>query len=296
MRLLILIFIVLTISPIFAQDSEEQAIQELATLHLRTKSVRDSIGKLIKISNQKIKDEKDETNKKELLLAVDSQWTISDKNDIEELKINIEYCKKHPACAYSFGLVNNEVARQSGKNFYNDFEHIYNNASKEIQESERGKSMATKLVLFKQSMVGSLAPKFSGVDIFDQKISLTDFHNEKYVLVDFWASWCAPCREEIPFMNNLREKYKDYGFEIVSISLDENLTQWKNAITNEKIDNWKHFSIKQNSSTVKEDYFVNGIPHKVLIDRNGKIIGKWKASGELNKRELKSQLIQIFGF
>lgn len=229
-------------------------------------------------------------------LSRDSLWNISDQNDIEELKTDIAYCKQNPSCQYSFSLVASQVARQPGKNFYDDFVTISKNASEEIKKGETWKAMSEKLVYFKQSMVGSAAPKFSGVDVSGQNISLDEFASKKYVLIDFWASWCGPCRAEIPFLDALREKYKDKGFEIVSISIDEDLDKWKSAIKKEHIEDWRHFSTVQNNSPAKMDYFVNGVPHKILIDKTGKIVGKWKASGERNKNELKTQLEQIFGF
>ncbi len=296
MKVIKFIILLLIITTGYSQDRNEKAVKELAVLHSRTAIVRDSLSILIKVANQQIDAETNEIKKEKLMIAVDSLWNISDKNDIEELKINIDYCKKNPSCAYSFRLVSAQVARQPGKNFYEDFNYIYQNASKEIKESDRGKSMAEKLILFKQSMVGSQAPRVFGIDNNDQQLSLNDFHDKNYVLIDFWASWCAPCREEIPFLQQLHEKYKKSGFEILSISIDKDLTKWKNAIIKEKIENWRHFSTIQNDSFTEKDYFVNGIPHKVLIDKNGKIVGKWKASGELNKLEIENQLIQIFGF
>ncbi|MEW5675802.1 TlpA disulfide reductase family protein [Flavobacterium enshiense] len=295
MRIFYFIFLLLvTIS--HAQKIDKQAIIELDKLHSRTNFIRDSIGILIKSQNAKIKEEINSDKTEFLMLSLDSLYNVSDKNDIEELKTDINYCIKNPSCSYSFNLVYLQVARQRGKNFYKEFEYVYNNSSKEIKESETGKKMAEKLKFFKQSMVGSVAPKFSGVDIYKQDISLQNFYQKKYVLIDFWASWCAPCREEIPFLKSLKEKYKAQDFEIISISIDEDLKNLENAITKEKIEDWKHFSTLQNNSSIKQEYFVNGIPHKVLIDKNGIIIGKWKASGELNKKELENQLIQIFGY
>jgi thiol-disulfide isomerase/thioredoxin len=125
---------------------------------------------------------------------------------------------------------------------------------------------------------------------------LDDFKGKKYVLIDFWASFCAPCREELPYIKDLYKKYAKEDFEIISISRDEDLLKWKNAIQKEDIEMWKQFSIAQNNSSVEKDYFVNGIPHKVLIDKNGIIIGKWKAGGELNKKSLQAQLKNIFGY
>ena len=110
----------------------------------------------------------------------------------------------------------------------------------------------------------------------------------------FWASWCGPCRGELPYIKDLYNQYKDLGFEIVSISRDTNLENWRTAILKEGIQNWEHFSVIENNSTVENEYFVYGIPHKVLIDKDGIIIGKWKGSGELNRKSLENQLKQIF--
>ena len=278
-----------------AQSSHEKAVNELKQLHQRTNFVRDSIGKLISNSNHKVKAATDKKTKEALLLSTDSLWNISDQNDIEALKINIEYCKTHPTSMYAFERVAAQISGQSGKNFYADFEAVYKNAPIAIRESETGQKMAEQLVRFKQSMVGSEAPEIRGLDLLNQPISLADYTHKKYILIDFWASWCGPCREELPFLKSLYAQYKSQGFEIISITTDEDPEKWKAAIAKDGIQEWKHFSIFQNKSSAKEDYFVYGIPHKILIDKNGMIIGKWKASGELNKNELRRQLAQIFG-
>ena len=263
---LIIIFIAINCN---AQDNDFDKNQ-LNELHKRTKFIRDSISKLIKINDEKL--EKVSENKEELLLQTDLLWNISDQNDIDELKINIQYSKNHPSSIYSFSLVQKQVPRQPGKNFYSDFESIYINSSQEIKESELGVKMAEQLKYFKQSMIGSLSVNIDGVDFKNNSFSLEDFKNNKYVLIDFWASWCAPCREEIPFLKSIYDKYKNKGFEILSVSIDEDIEQWKNAIKKENMEEWKNYSTKQNNSSAKKDYFVSGIPHKLLIDKNGKII------------------------
>ena len=289
---LILFFITIISS---AQNSNFDKT-ELNQLHKKTEFIRDSINKLIQNNNLYEKKITDNIKKKQLLLQTDSLWNISDQNDVDELKIDIQYCKNHPTSMSSFELVQRQVARQSGKNFYEDFEYIYKNSSKEIKESEVGIKMLNQLKYFKKSMIGSFAPNISGVDFNNNIISLNDFKGKKYVLIDFWASWCAPCREELPFLKKIYKKYKSADLEILSISIDEDLGKWKKTIEKEQIEEWKNFSTLQNNSFAKTDYFVNGIPHKVLIDKNGKIIGKWKASGKLNEKSLENQLIQIFGY
>lgn len=275
------------------QISEPEIKQQLESLNSKTNKSRDSIFKIISLSNDKLKAAKETSEKEKLDSYIDNLYNISDRNDITQLKTNLNFTKKHPYSLYSFQFVQQEISRQPGKNFYAEFEAIYKNASPEIKNSESGKKMAEQLKYFKQSKVGSIAPLFSGKDINGKTIALSDF-KDKYVLIDFWASWCAPCREELPYLKKAYTKYKNIGFEIVSVSIDADLERLKTAISKEDISNWKHFSTAQNNSKIEKDYFLNGIPHKILIDKKGKIIGKWKGGGKLNKITLENQLKDLF--
>jgi thiol-disulfide isomerase/thioredoxin len=278
-----------------AQQISDLAMEkELSSLHHKTTAVRDSVKTLMTACEEQIKITNDLATLENLRIYEDSLWNIGDRNDIEELKINLNYAKQHPSSLYCLELVKSQIARQPGKNFYDDFEEVYNNASAEVKQSDSGKKMAKQLQYFKMSKVGSVAPFFFGKDIEGNEISLQDFKDKKYVLIDFWASYCAPCREELPYIKEIYAKYNELGFAVVSVSTDKNLESWKAAILKEGIEKWRHFSAAQNSDSILQDYFVNGIPHKVLIDKNGIIIGKWKGSGELNRKSLENQLKRIF--
>jgi thiol-disulfide isomerase/thioredoxin len=277
----------------FSQN--ESIIQkELDNLHTNTDKVNDSIKKLMKDCADQIKLENDSVAKNKLEFRLDDLWNILDLNDIAELKINLDYAKQHPASLYCLELVQQQISRQPGKNFYDDFQEIYANASPEVRNSESGKKMAEQLSYFKQSKVGSIAPEFTVKDINGKQLSLNDYKERKYVLIDFWASWCAPCREELPYIKELYKKHSNEGFEVISITQDKDLEAWKKAILKDKIESWQHFSTLENNDLILKDYFVNGIPHKILIDKNGKIIGKWKGGGGKNKRELQLLLAEIF--
>lgn len=276
------------------QIKDSDIEKELTKLHFKTNTVRDSVNKLIKLCQEEIKETSDLKKRENLTIYQDSLYNVSDRNDIEELKINLNYAKKHPSSLYCLKLVQQQISRQPGKNLYNDFEAVYNNASTEVKQSDSGLQMAEQLRCFKQSKEGSIAPIFNGKDIKGKDFSLEDFRDKKIVLIDFWASWCGPCREELPYIKDLYKKYKDLGFEIVSVSRDSNLKNWRKTILKERIQSWKHYSVIENISMVEKDYFVNGIPHKVLIDKNGIIVGKWKGNGELNKKSLESKLKNLF--
>ncbi len=111
----------------------------------------------------------------------------------------------------------------------------------------------------------------------------------KYVLIDFWASWCGPCRREMPNVIALYKKYKDKGFDIVGISLDSNKNAWQNAISQMGMP-WHHLSdLKGWKNSGAKLYGVNAIPSTRLVDPKGNIIGK-----DLRGEELAAKLAEIF--
>ncbi len=112
----------------------------------------------------------------------------------------------------------------------------------------------------------------------------------KVVLLDFWASWCRPCRVENPNVVRVYEKYKDRGFEILGVSLDENREQWLKAIAQDQL-TWEHVSdLKGWRNQAAQNYFVSAIPATFLLDENGKIIAK-----NLRGASLERKLAEILG-
>ncbi|MBS7254704.1 TlpA family protein disulfide reductase [Flavobacterium branchiicola] len=292
-KFLFLAFISLLSHLSFAQD-EATIEKEILELHQPTKRIQDSLAKLQKEVYAKIEVEKDTDVKEQLKLRLDTLENQKDQNGINELKLDFVFVKKHPDSPAAFKLLMRHVSRFYGMNFYDNYAEAFQNFTPEIRNSEKGKEMETKLKYFKQSKVGSPAPEFSLKDSNEKFISLADFQHKNYVLIDFWASWCAPCLEELPYIKELYQKYQSQGFEVISITKDEKSDLWRKAIAKEKIEYWKHISLAENGSTMDKDYFVNGIPHKILIDKNGIIIGKWKGGGENNKHDLQALLKSIF--
>jgi thiol-disulfide isomerase/thioredoxin len=125
-------------------------------------------------------------------------------------------------------------------------------------------------------------------------LQLSSYKNNKYVLLDFWASWCGPCREDFPFLKEMYSKYQHKGFEIISVTKDEKLDLWRATIQKENVEKWKHFSIKENKSTIENTYAVTGIPVKILIDKDGNIIGRWIGSSAEIKAEIENMITEIF--
>jgi peroxiredoxin len=123
------------------------------------------------------------------------------------------------------------------------------------------------------STVGYKANNFSQATPEGKKVSLSDFKG-KYVLLDFWASWCRPCRMENPNVVAAYNRYKDKGFTVLGVSLDTNKDPWLAAIQQDKL-TWTHVSdLKGWGNEVGKLYGVTGIPQNYLIDREGKIVAK----------------------
>ena len=119
--------------------------------------------------------------------------------------------------------------------------------------------------------IGQPAPEIALSDPKGKIITLSSFKG-KYVLVDFWASWCGPCRGENPNVVQAYEKFKKKNFTVLGVSLDESKEDWEDAIKADNL-NWQHISdLKKWESTVVSTYKIEGIPYNVLVDPNGIVI------------------------
>lgn len=131
--------------------------------------------------------------------------------------------------------------------------------------------------------IGKTAPEFTLPDTAGVDVSLSDFRG-KYVLLDFWASWCPPCRRENPNVVKAYQDYKDKNFTIIGISLDNNKAKWLKAIQDDHL-TWTHVSdLKYWDSEIPALYGVRGIPANVLLDPDGVIIAKNITGEELHAR------------
>jgi peroxiredoxin len=136
--------------------------------------------------------------------------------------------------------------------------------------------------------IGKMAPEISLPNSNDSTLNLSSFKN-KVVLVEFWASWCMPCRQSIPNVIRLYKKYNSKGFEVFSISIDVNKSQWLGAVEHDKIPYTQVNDKMGWNSLVATTYNVNAIPSTFLLDKTGKIIAV-NAYGSRLERKIKKLL------
>lgn len=161
--------------------------------------------------------------------------------------------------------------------------NLYEVLQPEVKESFYGKKMAQLVKSAEGTAVGATATDFTLPDVNGKPVSLSSFKG-KYVLLDFWASWCGPCRRENPNVVKAYNNYKSKGFDILSVSLDRDKADWLQAIKDDGLV-WTHVSdLKYWDSEPAKLYGVQAIPSNFLLDKEGKIIGKNLRGDELEAK------------
>jgi peroxiredoxin len=163
-------------------------------------------------------------------------------------------------------------------------------ARPEFKKNENIQQLEKQLVALENTVIGAPFVDLKAKTPEGNDIALSDYAGKgNVVLLDFWASWCAPCRQEMPAVVEAYRKYKNKGFEIVGVSLDQDPDAWVKAIETLNI-TWPQMSdLKAWESALSAAYGVNSIPHTVLLDKDGKIIAK-DLRGEALQLKLKELL------
>lgn len=171
----------------------------------------------------------------------------------------------------------------------NELLPILDGMSKDMKETETAREMRNALESLKTTAIGAMAPDFEQADTLGHQVRLSSFRG-KYVLLDFWASWCGPCRQENPNVVRVYNQYKSKNFTIIGISLDRPgaTFAWTEAIKSDHL-NWTQLSdLKFWNNAVARLYYVQSIPKNFLIDPTGKIIAQ-----DLRGDDLETELQKV---
>lgn len=214
-------------------------------------------------------------------------------------RISIDFIKKHPDSYVSSYLMMFYI----GKMEYDVAQNCYNAFSAKVRKyGPFIKELEDELANTKLVQPGQPAFNFTATDMNGKQISLYDLKG-KYVILDFWASWCVPCRRSFPHVKSLYEKYKDKGLDVFCVGdNDSEPDKWREAIKKDGVEKFHHVLRGMKTSIVNGEYkidktndisehfAVHYLPTKYLINPEGKIVGKF------DDKELDTKLKEIFSF
>ena len=207
------------------------------------------------------------------------------KNEMEAIdksstRKRLALIDEHPDAMVSTIILNDLIG--TGMLTADEASDAFDSLSTKLKESAKGKEiseviakMKAQEIASKLASIGNAAPEFSAPTPEGDELALKDVLG-KYTIVDFWASWCRPCRQENPNVVKLYNKYHDKGLNIISVSLDrpEEKDRWLQAIENDKMD-WYHVSnLKYWQDPIVRQYGITAIPATYLLDEKGIIIDK----------------------
>jgi peroxiredoxin len=196
------------------------------------------------------------------------------------------YAKNHPAS--NFALVGLSEALTFEKR-PEALGPVFAGLSPELRASKKGKDVDMRIKSITLTTKGATAPLFKMNDVDGKPVSLESLKG-KLVLLEFWASWCSPCRAENPNLKKQYELYKSKGFEILAVSLDSDKAKWKQAIAQDGVP-WIHVSdLKGWGNAAGALYGVTAVPAGFLIDQDGKIVGN-----DLRGEKLNAKLAELLG-
>jgi peroxiredoxin len=208
-------------------------------------------------------------------------------NELDKIHLSVaEMLKKEPASLGVINFLQNNTSIDKDK-YLDLYIQTAEKAKKAWPTNEHSVQFSDMVDKMKVTAIGQVAPEIALPDTTGQIVKLSSLRG-KYVLVDFWAKWCGPCRQENPNVVKAFQKYKNNGFTVFGVSLDRSKQDWMRAIAEDNL-TWTHVSdLKFWQSEAAKAYNVTGIPFSLLLDQNGVIIAK-----NLRGRALDAKLAEI---
>jgi peroxiredoxin len=204
----------------------------------------------------------------------------ADSIQVEMSKLQKEYVKNHPKSYVTPSIVGSLSYEMEAE----ELESMINGLDTSIANLPQIKTLKERLNVMKTVAVGQKAPDFTLNDPSGTPVSLSSKIGAKVLLIDFWASWCNPCRQENPNVVKVFGEFHKKGFDIIGVSLDQDKDSWVKAIADDKL-TWTHVSdLKYWGSDAAKLYAVNSIPSNLLLDDKGIIIARNLRGDDLYKK------------
>ena len=186
--------------------------------------------------------------------------------------INYRFALEHPNSYITAHLLVDLVRQES----LDSTKRIYKRFNAELRAYEDVRKVAEEIKKMETALPGNMAPDFTAADTSGKAVALSDYKG-KYVLLDFWASWCPHCRQSDAYLAELYNKYKSKGLNIIGIAWNDDMeAAWKKAIKKDKLYQWPNVLNGSNTDNdISDKYAIHFIPTRILIDPTGKIIGRF---------------------
>jgi peroxiredoxin len=249
-----------------ATITESKINEENAALQLSLKSLEEPTKKLYAEANSAPAEKQNDVAFRNSIIA--RSKVLQD----QQVAILKNFIASHPNSFLSIVIINQLGPHTSDPK---ELDVLYNTLSPTLQNSEPGKSLRHAIDQAKITGVGVIAPDFTQNDVNGNPVTLSSFRG-KYVLIDFWASWCGPCRQENPNLVKTYNKFKDKNFTVLGVSLDrpDGKADWLKAIKSDGL-SWTQVSdLNFWSNKVAVQYFISSVPANFLLDPKGKIIAR----------------------
>lgn len=221
--------------------------------------------------------------KEDTLRHIQEQSNLSWK---KRAAVELDFCRRNPASLISMALLRARAEQQDPPGI-DELEQYIVALSPELKNSPEMQQCLTRLKTLRNLAIGKPIVDFSMPDTLNNQVSPAAYRG-KYVLVEFWASWCGPCRMDIPHLREAYAAFSHKGFEILAVSMDDNKGKWLKALAEEKMP-WKQVSdLKGWKSDVVAKYSIQAIPLNFLVDPDGNIV-----ASNLRGEELTEKLKQL---